>query len=111
MWCAAPAARRAAPAPRGCGMRRRWWRRRSSLASLEEREQAIGQRRQVAGTEREAQVAGAEPGSQVVGRVGEARHPRHGGVRSEEHTSELQSLMRISYAVFCLKKKNKQSKT
>src|SRR3546814_8916966 len=31
--------------------------------------------------------------------------------RSEEHTSELQSLMRISYAVFCLKKKNKQSST
>src|SRR3546814_5803176 len=29
-----------------------------------------------------------------------------GGFRSEEHTSELQSLMRISYAVFCLKKKN-----
>src|SRR3546814_6115663 len=29
--------------------------------------------------------------------------------RSEEHTSELQSLMRISYAVFCLKKKNKKS--
>src|SRR3546814_2447547 len=31
-------------------------------------------------------------------------------LRSEEHTSELQSLMRISYAVFCLKKKNKQYK-
>src|SRR3546814_4347672 len=30
----------------------------------------------------------------------------HGRDRSEEHTSELQSLMRISYAVFCLKKKN-----
>src|SRR3546814_9917176 len=30
--------------------------------------------------------------------------------RSEEHTSELQSLMRISYAVFCLKKKNKNIK-
>src|SRR3546814_6509313 len=30
--------------------------------------------------------------------------------RSEEHTSELQSLMRISYAVFCLKKKNNQTK-
>src|SRR3546814_8066143 len=29
-------------------------------------------------------------------------------MRSEEHTSELQSLMRISYAVFCLKKKNKK---
>src|SRR3546814_9199039 len=32
-------------------------------------------------------------------------------VRSEEHTSELQSLMRISYAVFCLKKKNNQKNT
>src|SRR3546814_10510344 len=31
--------------------------------------------------------------------------------RSEEHTSELQSLMRISYAVFCLHKKNKTQKT
>src|SRR3546814_4680095 len=30
-------------------------------------------------------------------------------LRSEEHTSELQSLMRISYAVFCLKKKNKNT--
>src|SRR3546814_5303366 len=33
------------------------------------------------------------------------------GDRSEEHTSELQSLMRISYAVFCLKKKNRKHKT
>src|SRR3546814_2111185 len=31
-------------------------------------------------------------------------------VRSEEHTSELQSLMRISYAVFCLKKKTKKTR-
>src|SRR3546814_9055546 len=31
------------------------------------------------------------------------------GCRSEEHTSELQSLMRISYAVFCLKKKKKNN--
>src|SRR3546814_5448651 len=31
-------------------------------------------------------------------------------VRSEEHTSELQSLMRISYAVFCLKKKTQQQR-
>src|SRR3546814_14059217 len=43
------------------------------------------------------------------------RHPAFMGIelstmnaRSEEHTSELQSLMRISYAVFCLKKKNKK---
>src|SRR3546814_6745556 len=34
----------------------------------------------------------------------------HAAERSEEHTSELQSLMRISYAVFCLKKKKKTSK-
>src|SRR3546814_4657863 len=34
-------------------------------------------------------------------------HLLRAGVRSEEHTSELQSLMRISYAVFCLKKKNR----
>src|SRR3546814_896819 len=36
--------------------------------------------------------------------------PRRVCERSEEHTSELQSLMRISYAVFCLKKKNKTTK-
>src|SRR3546814_7653379 len=36
---------------------------------------------------------------------------RHHGLRSEEHTSELQSLMRISYAVFCLKKKKTQTTT
>src|SRR3546814_16781113 len=34
----------------------------------------------------------------------EAFHHEHGGRRSEEHTSELQSLMRTSYAGFCLKK-------
>src|SRR3546814_3625618 len=35
-------------------------------------------------------------------------HPDADLIRSEEHTSELQSLMRISYAVFCLKKKKKK---
>src|SRR3546814_5406839 len=40
-------------------------------------------------------------------RLGEGSEVDVGGeLRSEEHTSELQSLMRISYAVFCLKKKN-----
>src|SRR3546814_6253151 len=42
-----------------------------------------------------------------------ARRSGHGSPkdrRSEEHTSELQSLMRISYAVFCLKKKTKKTK-
>src|SRR3546814_9906915 len=52
--------------------------------------------------------------------IGSRRHPRpftpRGSaifvlcLRSEEHTSELQSLMRISYAVFCLKKKKKTTK-
>src|SRR3546814_8732626 len=41
-----------------------------------------------------------------VGRIGRKRGVR-APPRSEEHTSELQSLMRISYAVFCLKKKSK----
>src|SRR3546814_1794205 len=39
----------------------------------------------------------------------ELRIPQGRGIRSEEHTSELQSLMRISYAVFCLKKKKKHN--
>src|SRR3546814_9537621 len=53
-------------------------------------------------------LTGAEPAGFAIdnlrfGRVGQVV------VRSEEHTSELQSLMRISYAVFCLKKKNTKS--
>src|SRR3546814_8027667 len=52
-------------------------------------------------------LTGSTTQSHVSG-IGET-HPvlsRKGPARSEEHTSELQSLMRISYAVFCLKKKN-----
>src|SRR3546814_10110126 len=40
-----------------------------------------------------------------------ARRRQKTAERSEEHTSELQSLMRISYAVFCLKKKNTQNQS
>src|SRR3546814_3935314 len=53
-------------------------------------------------------------GDAVEREIGERGHPAQRGVietghpRSEEHTSELQSLMRISYAVFCLKKKKEQ---
>src|SRR3546814_5229203 len=48
-------------------------------------------------------------GSAKLLTLAEARETSRGlRKRSEEHTSELQSLMRISYAVFCLKKKNKQ---
>src|SRR3546814_2024080 len=49
----------------------------------------------------EGSVMTSERGTPVV-------NPRKTVVRSEEHTSELQSLMRISYAVFCLKKKIKK---
>src|SRR3546814_8717293 len=42
--------------------------------------------------------------------VGQLQDPRVERPRSEEHTSELQSLMRISYAVFCLKKKTINTK-
>src|SRR3546814_5992151 len=50
--------------------------------------------------------AGAPGGARPPGPPGsEALSQAHEKARSEEHTSELQSLMRISYAVFCLKKK------
>src|SRR3546814_1132427 len=51
-------------------------------------------------------MAGRAQGS--TGYTAEGVWPR-GANRSEEHTSELQSLMRISYAVFCLKKKKHHS--
>src|SRR3546814_14555758 len=47
-------------------------------------------------------------GGRVEVRLGAVGLGERGG-RSEEHTSELQSLMRISYAVFCLKKKNNKN--
>src|SRR3546814_4258039 len=60
-------------------------------------------------------TGGAHPGAMLLARVPDpgsrtlrlGRHDGRGAARSEEHTSELQSLMRISYAVFCLKKKQK----
>src|SRR3546814_1495552 len=53
----------------------------------------------------DAEYAGVVPPAQ---RAFWARCRACGHCRSEEHTSELQSLMRISYAVFCLKKKTQQ---
>src|SRR3546814_5760452 len=62
--------------------------------------------------------AGVHPAPHRQCAGGDGRHHRAHGCaddpvlhRSEEHTSELQSLMRISYAVFCLKKKPKSGKT
>src|SRR3546814_8040097 len=55
---------------------------------------------------------GQAPPTRVSDRSASPRRTRrtHRRVRSEEHTSELQSLMRISYAVFCLKKKTEIEK-
>src|SRR3546814_5558296 len=71
---------------------------------LEFADQRLDQRRLAGavGAEQADAVAGFEAEADVV----EDGDPLHLlGSRSEEHTSELQSLMRISYAVFCLKKK------
>src|SRR3546814_6095207 len=58
------------------------------------------------GMERAGDVAGARLGGEkAVGVELQRLHERGSERRSEEHTSELQSLMRISYAVFCLTKK------
>src|SRR3546814_6991768 len=48
--------------------------------------------------------------AQAQHELGEGDLAGIGAARSEEHTSELQSLMRISYAVFCLKKKNTRTR-
>src|SRR3546814_8997413 len=53
-------------------------------------------------------IAGAWPRTSSL--RGAKRRGNPGAARSEEHTSELQSLMRISYAVFCLKKKKYEQK-
>src|SRR3546814_4149526 len=58
-------------------------------------------------TEAIAGAFGARPVVYKAGRYGVG--PATAGIRSEEHTSELQSLMRISYAVFCLKKKKQNT--
>src|SRR3546814_8382093 len=53
---------------------------------------------------------GTARGGVLVAAADKYKLPIHAiGIRSEEHTSELQSLMRISYAVFCLKKKKQKT--
>src|SRR3546814_4763027 len=53
-------------------------------------------------------AAGINPCASLCKPLRVATRAPQGCLRSEEHTSELQSLMRISYAVFCLKKKKQQ---
>src|SRR3546814_3878182 len=59
--------------------------------------------------DRRPDIARREDRRLCGGAGGDIARARCGAMRSEEHTSELQSLMRISYAVFCLKKKKTTS--
>src|SRR3546814_979851 len=70
---------------------------------------AIGLGRTGATTVAATMIAAALAGIRVFA-TGGIGGVHRGAARSEEHTSELQSLMRISYAVFCLKKKKKKQK-
>src|SRR3546814_3953365 len=84
-----------------------------AAAGIEQRLQLAGQRvgpgGDVAGAEADHEVAGLRQFHDHAGKLFRPRQRQHVAVsRSEEHTSELQSLMRISYAVFCLKKKTKK---
>src|SRR3546814_3578790 len=68
--------------------------------------------RAIVAVEGDAAAALAQPlqqGKEPLTALGVENPEGDGRERSEEHTSELQSLMRISYAVFCLKKKKKKS--
>src|SRR3546814_1122771 len=67
---------------------------------------------QVAAMEREREAAAAVDDTDAAADAADASAVDGGELpaRSEEHTSELQSLMRISYAVFCLKKKTNQNR-
>src|SRR3546814_1587851 len=82
------------------------------VEAVAEREAGLGEREvelrdeAVAGAFRGCEEDRVEREQRVAGEV----HLRH-QARSEEHTSELQSLMRISYAVFCLKKKIRKQET
>src|SRR3546814_6841585 len=66
-----------------------------------------GVRRRRAGTA--ARLCGRRGAARLRQQFGARAVDRAGRARSEEHTSELQSLMRISYAVFCLKKKKNKT--
>src|SRR3546814_5206479 len=83
------------------GMSGRWCSRQSRHLHPSSRKE------QIMAAEKPVAPRGASKRSNTIGQDAGTR-PRN---RSEEHTSELQSLMRISYAVFCLKKKKLQLKT
>src|SRR3546814_5495402 len=76
-----------------------------SVVSAEREAQAVSVSQVTFGELSEAQIAAYVATGEPMGKAG-----AYAIQRSEEHTSELQSLMRISYAVFCLKKQTTQAK-
>src|SRR3546814_8820679 len=85
---------------------------RLAQSTQEEYSHVIECRNRRPGADAQAVVRGVRGDARQPGQH-RCRRPRQPAapLRSEEHTSELQSLMRISYAVFCLKKKKKKHKT
>src|SRR3546814_4121480 len=83
---------------------------RNRLHTLRRREEALSE---VTGATLDVDAAACVPTAAQPGSAAELvellRDGIEAGCRSEEHTSELQSLMRISYAVFCLKKKKHET--
>src|SRR3546814_7433404 len=81
--------------------------------AVEARQQAVG----IVASDHPAVIDDGDLVAELLGLFQVVRRQQHGGAgavqlaRSEEHTSELQSLMRISYAVFCLKKKKSTNTT
>src|SRR3546814_7051752 len=87
--------------PNGCGAQRRRDRYRAAIGHQSECGRHGRCRCAVAGDRRSGAMIPLPPSTRIFLACGAT------DMRSEEHTSELQSLMRISYAVFCLKKKKK----
>src|SRR3546814_6508524 len=115
--CALPISRRLQPRRKPAGQRVQPLGDRQHLAQLRERD-VVGGKARLPGLvdgvgQRVAVVVRQVVKGGVLHRVVAAGDALQLGefVRSEEHTSELQSLMRISYAVFCLKKKKHHTTT
>src|SRR3546814_11830277 len=90
----------------GCCRGKKWLRDRRAGINQEDRRQRQAHHRGI-GPEHRLHCKSRKPVYAKAHHHDEDKRGEHDD-RSEEHTSELQSLMRISYAVFCLKKKKKQ---
>src|SRR3546814_1341134 len=74
-------------------------------------QQLVGDRVEEAPERRDLLHVAGQVAIEIIGDAGQDVAAEGEPARSEEHTSELQSLMRISYAVFCLKKKKRHTRS